>query len=77
LTSLPRFTISDWSAGKYGIEKSTVLSRSGVIGADEATIENLPWASSRKMVSKVVFLKVAFVLIRFATSFTMSTSNPR
>ena len=29
--SLPRFTISDWSAGKYGSEKSTIFSRSGVI----------------------------------------------
>ena len=57
--SLPCFTISDWSAGKYGSEKSTSFLRSGVIVAAEATMSNLPCARSRKIVSNGVFWKVA------------------
>ena len=74
--SLPFFTISDWSAGKYGSEKSTFFSRSGVIVAAEATMSNLPWARLRKIGSNGVFTNRASRSSRFAISFTMSTSKP-
>ena len=74
--SLPRFTISDWSAGKYGSEKSTVFSRSGVIVAADATMSNRPCARLRKIGSNGVFTNFASRSSRFAISFTTSTSKP-
>jgi hypothetical protein len=74
--SLPSLTISDWSAGKYESEKSTSFARSGVIVLADATMSNLPWARSRKITSKGVFLNVTLVSSPFAISFTTSTSNP-
>ena len=56
--------------------KSTVSSRSSVIVVAEATMSNLPWARSRKIVSNEVSLNSGVRPIFSAIASTSSMSKP-
>ena len=67
---------SDWSALKYGSEKSMRFSRSGVMVMEEIAASYWPFARPPMMPSKTTFWYSGVKPARLPTSFIRSMSNP-